>query len=39
MGEKPRTAVVQYNGVSYTRNLSLCRLALTARQVEGSYLG
>ncbi len=39
MAETRRTAVVQYNGVLYTRNLSLCRRALTQRQVEGSYLG
>jgi hypothetical protein len=38
MAEKLRTAVVQYNGVSYVRNLSLCRRALTARQVEGNFL-
>src|SRR6266498_2913959 len=34
-----RTAVVKYNGVSYLRNLSLCRRALTHRQVEGEFLG
>ena len=34
-----RSAVVQYNGVSYKRNLSLCRRALTERQVQGEYLG
>jgi hypothetical protein len=34
-----RTAVVHYNGVYFTRNLSLCRRALTQRQVEGCYLG
>lgn len=34
-----RTAVVQYNGVSYTRDLSLCRRALTECQVGGAYLG
>jgi hypothetical protein len=37
--ERQRTAVVHYNGVSYTRNLSMCRRALTERQVEGKYLG
>jgi hypothetical protein len=37
--ERRRTAVVQYNGVFYTRNLSLCRRALTERQVEGKFLG
>lgn len=37
--ERRRTAVVQYNGVSYTRNLSLCRRALTEQQVEGNFLG
>jgi hypothetical protein len=39
VAERRRTAVVQYNGVSYTRNLSLCRRTLTERQVEGSFLG
>ncbi len=38
MSEKARTAVVHYNGVAYTRNISLCRRALTNRQVEGGYL-
>jgi hypothetical protein len=39
IAERRRTAIVQYNGVSYTRNLSLCRRALTERQVEGTFLG
>src|SRR5215471_21023600 len=34
-----RFAVVEYNGVSYTRDLSLCRRALTDCQVGGEYLG
>ena len=34
-----RTAVVKYNDVCYLRNLSLCRRALTHRQVEGEFLG
>jgi len=37
--DRRRTALVQYNGLSYTRNLSLLRRALTYRQVQGSYLG
>jgi hypothetical protein len=39
MAETRWSAVVQYNGVSYTRNLSVLRRALTQRQVEGCYLG
>ena len=39
IAERRRTATVQYNGVSCTHNLSLCRRALTERQVEGDYLG
>src|SRR5215831_20900911 len=39
MADRRWTAVVQYNGSSYTRDLLLCRRALTQRQVEGSYLG
>lgn len=37
--ERRRTAVVTYNGAAYLRNLSLCRRALTQRQVEGEFLG
>jgi hypothetical protein len=33
-----RTAVVKYNRAVYLRDLSLCRRALTQRQVEGEYL-
>ena len=39
MAERPRTAVVHYNGLPYTRDLSMCRRALTHRQVEGKFLG
>jgi hypothetical protein len=39
IAERSRTAIVQYNGVSYTGNISLCRRALTERQVEGDFLG
>ncbi len=38
-GGKHRSAIVQYNGESYVRNLALCRRALTHRQVEGEFLG
>jgi hypothetical protein len=38
--ERRRTAVVQYNGVFYTRNfIALPAGALTERQVEGKFLG
>ena len=36
--QRRRTAIVRYNGVYYRRNLSLCRQALTQRQIEGEYL-